>query len=155
MSHFGTCSAVGSRAKVESPAKRGTTVASAGPASLGGVPSVIDGLVDQRPQLRPEGIGHRGQELGHEDGEEILVRVDPEGRAGRAAPVESPAEPAMAVATGPAHGETQAESDAVEPGFAEPADGEIGQRRPAGQVVGVISSRVLRPRIGGRPAGRR
>ena len=51
-------------------------------------PSVVDGLVDERAQLGPEGVGDGGEELRHEDDEEVLGRVDPERGAGGAAPVE-------------------------------------------------------------------
>src|SRR6516225_7334105 len=83
------------------PAKRGVTVASAGP--TGGPPagisrrrasrappwgSIVDRLVHQRAQLGPERVGDRGEQLGHEDDEEVLARVDPEGGARGAAPVE-------------------------------------------------------------------
>src|ERR1019366_10452312 len=116
---------VGSRANVESPAKRGTTVASAGPRGAVVDPSsVIDGLIHQGPQLRPERISHRWLELCHENGVEVFGRIDPECRTGRAAPVEVARRARHRRGDRPeTHREAQAESDAVEAGFAEPADG--------------------------------
>src|SRR5205823_4514519 len=61
--------------------------AGAGAAALGAAPcSAHDGLVDQLPQLRPDGVDAGGEQLGHEHAGDLLHRIDPERGAGHAAP---------------------------------------------------------------------
>src|SRR3984957_1081501 len=55
---------------------------------VSGSRSVDQRLVDELAQLRPDRIGTRGHELSEEADRQLLGRVDPEGGAGRAAPVE-------------------------------------------------------------------
>src|SRR5881227_1312518 len=50
--------------------------------------SVDKGLVDELLELGPDWVGAGREELGHEQGRDLLQRVDPEGGAGRAAPGE-------------------------------------------------------------------
>src|SRR5215472_12111197 len=98
--------------------------------------SIVDGLVHQRAQLGPEGVRDRGEQLGHEDDEEVLGRVHPEGGAGGAAPVEVAGRPGEGGGGGTlADGEAEPEADALEAGLAEAAHGHVLEGRPARQVV--------------------
>src|SRR5579872_1180342 len=49
---------------------------------------VVQGGVDERAQLAPDRVGRRRDELGEKDDRKVFDRIDPEGGAGRAAPVE-------------------------------------------------------------------
>src|SRR5438874_690358 len=81
---------------------------------------VDDRLVDELPQLRPNVVRARGDELRHENDAEVLDRVDPERRAGQTSPVEL-ALTADHLVGGRVEddGEAQAEPDSVHPSLGE------------------------------------
>ena len=101
---------------------------------------VDERLVDELAQLGAERVGARRQQLGHEDGGELLGRVDPE--AVLAAPPQCELARGLGrpwLATGSTHDrEAEAEADAVEGGLGEqpPAEGlEVG---PPGRWLRVM-----------------
>src|SRR6185369_6951016 len=78
--------------------------------------SLRGGLVDRRVDHVPEEgaiVPALLRILNHEDDEHVLLRVDPEGRAGRPTPVElAGGAPKRSLARGRAHGKSQPKAEA-------------------------------------------
>ena len=120
-------------------------------------PSVVDGLVDQRAQLGPERVGDGREQLGHEDGEEVLDGVDPEGRvAARPSRTRRPSRPWR---SRPVRGRRRSRGRSPTPSkLASPKPPRATSWRvaPPGSWFAVISSSVLRPGTApSLPVGRR
>src|SRR5262245_35353596 len=89
--------------------------------------SVGQRLVDELAQLRAYPVGAGREQLGEERDGQLLLRVDPERRAGGAAPGKLPSRADhLARHWVDDHGEPQAEAD--------PAERELGIERPAERV---------------------
>src|SRR4030095_16844226 len=85
---------------------------------------VDQGLVDELAQLGAERVGGGRYQLGHEDGGELLGRVDPEEGAGRAAPGE------LAGAGQDLVGD-RVEQDREPEAVADPVEGGLGEQPPS------------------------
>ena len=84
------------------------------------LPSVHDRSVHHGLELAPDWVGARREKLRHEDGDELLPRVNPEGGAGSAAPGELAGRAAdLRQAPVKKHGEAEPEARSVRGRFAE------------------------------------